>query len=119
MNSQLTTDNGQLKTLILCSVLCLLTSVVGCQKPAQGNSGDADALRRAQLVGNENIQLKKTIADKDAQIADLQKQLEAAHAENDRIAEQHAEIYKGLMQNLLDCSTKLEKYEQETTDSTD
>ena len=43
MNSQLTTDSLQLKTLILCSVLCLLTSVVGCQKPQKQDAAQQQA----------------------------------------------------------------------------
>jgi len=82
--------------------------LLGCSKP----QNDSDMVRRAQLVGNENLQLKKDIADKDKQISELTKQVEKAQAENAAIEEQHADIYKKLMDIILECNSKLEKYEQ-------
>ncbi len=83
--------------------------ILGCGK--QSESGQ---IRRAQLVGNENLQLKKDIADKDKQIADLKKEIEKAQQENAAIEEQHADLYKGLLDLLSECTTKLEKYEGRT-----
>ena len=92
-------------------LLVLAVALAGCQtRSADASSGE---MRRARLVGNENISLKKTIAEKDSRIADLQKQLEEAQAENDRITNQHGETYKGLMEIIVDCQTKLDKYEQQ------
>ena len=83
----------------------------GCQGPASSDAGSGDLVRRAQVVGHENIQLKKVIADKDREIADLNRQLEAAQAENERILKQNSEIHDGLLRQLLECTTKLLKYE--------
>ena len=103
--------NLELRSVLLCCLVCGLWCILGCQKG--GGAAAGGDVRRAQIVGNENIQLKKTIAEKDSEIAGLNQQLEAAEAENERIAQQHADIYEGLMRHLLECSTKLEIYEKE------
>jgi hypothetical protein len=80
--------------------------ILGCGK--QSESGQ---IRRAQLVGNENLQLKKDIADKDRQIAELKKEVEKAQQENAAIQEQHGDIYKKLLDIIAECQGNLEKYE--------
>lgn len=107
---ELRIQNSKFK-IIFCLLSFPLCLLAGCG--AQSSQSSPDLVRRAQIVGNENIQLKKTLAEKDARIADLNKQLDAAKAENDRIQEQHGESYTKLLQILTDCQTKLEKYEQQ------
>jgi flagellar biosynthesis/type III secretory pathway chaperone len=92
-------------TLFVLAAVCLFS--IGCNE-----SMSSDQLRMAQLVGNENLQLKKDLATKDQQIADLKKQIEQAQQENDKIMEQHGNIYKKLMEIIQECQGKLEKYEQ-------
>jgi flagellar biosynthesis/type III secretory pathway chaperone len=92
-------------SLVVLAVVCLFS--IGCN-----GSMSSDQVRMAQLVGNENLQLKKDIANKDKQIADLTKQVEQTKQENDAIMEQHGDIYKKLMEIIQECQGKLEKYEQ-------
>jgi len=92
--------------LVVIVVSCLL--ITGCQKPAAGLS-----TRKAQIVGSENLQLKKDIADKDKQIAALTQQLQEAKQENEAIEQQHGDTYGKLLQMLADCETKREKLEAE------
>lgn len=108
-----------MKNLELRITFCLLPFALclfsGCRQPnpQDAAAGSSDMIRRAQMVGQENIQLKKQIETLEQRIADLEKQVEAEQTENARIMAQHSDIYTGLMRNLLDCSTKLEQYEQE------
>ncbi|GEM_PF-1424779 len=160
--------NSKLSTFLLSSVFCILLSLSGCSQPTAPDaetSGSPDMIRRAQLVGQENIQLKKQVealekqaADRDKRIADLtgqlsqskkqaadwqtrygqldrnmnaallecQTALQASQTETpaeaiscEEVEAKYAETIQTLMQNLLDCSTKLEAFENTTTDSAD
>ena len=90
------------------AAVCLLLG--GCQE-----SNSTDQIRRAQLVGNQNIALTKQIKEKDAQIADLTAQLQKAKEQNEELQAQHGDIYVKLMQMLSECQAKLDKYESRTT----
>ncbi len=72
--------------------------LLGCGKP----QNDSDMVRRAQIVGNENLQLKREIVDKDKQIAELTakseqskaeltQQLEQLKADNESLKKQYAD----------------------------
>jgi septal ring factor EnvC (AmiA/AmiB activator) len=87
--------------LTVLAVLCLFSN--GCQ---EGMS--SDQVRMAQLVGNENLQLKKQLKDKDSQINDkntlinnkdtqiakLQQQLEQSKQETVKAQERLSQIEK-------------------------
>ena len=94
----------------LTAVMAACLFLVGCQE-----SNSSDQIRRAQLVGNQNIVLTKQVKEKDAQIADLTAQLQKAKEQNETLQAQHGEIYLKLMQTLSECQTKLDKYEPRTT----
>lgn len=107
-------------------LVLMAAALVGCQAKnggsglaaagaTAGGGADGALIQRAQVVAAENLELKKIIAQKDAEIADLKRQLDAAQQENQRIMEQHAEIYGGLMRHLLECGQKLEAYEKTET----
>jgi hypothetical protein len=93
---------------VLCIAVLTAASLfsTGCQNMS------SDQIRMAQLVGNENLQLKKDLAKKDLEIADLHKQIEKLQQESAAEAEQHGDIYKKLMEMIQECQGKLEKYEQ-------
>ena len=61
--------------------IVLLTAVLGTLVLAGCQKSDAGQIRKARLIANENIQLKKQLAEKDAQIQDLKKQIEKIEAE--------------------------------------
>ena len=108
---ELRIKNSKLSTILLCSVFCVLLSLAACNQPTAPDaetSGSSDMIRRAQMVGQENIQLKKQITDLEKQVADLQKQLADAHGEAQTVTEQHGEATRLLMMRLLECTTKLE-----------
>ncbi|MHC5199328.1 MAG: hypothetical protein ACYSO1_04335 [Planctomycetota bacterium] len=59
------------------TVLIVLLSVpllIGCQESRSGQ------IRRARLIADENLELKKELKQKDEQIADLKKQIEEIEA---------------------------------------
>jgi len=61
--------------------IVVLTALLGTLVLAGCRESDATQIRKARLVANENIQLKKQLAEKDAQIQDLKKQIEKIEAE--------------------------------------
>ncbi|MDH4202042.1 MAG: hypothetical protein OEV87_04045 [Phycisphaerae bacterium] len=62
-------------TIVVLTAVLGTFLLTGCQK------SDASQIRKARLVANENLQLKKQLAEKDAQIQDLKKQIEEIEAE--------------------------------------
>lgn len=61
--------------------------MVGCSE-----NTSSDQVRRAQLVGHENIQLKKQIDDQSAQIAQINERLEKTKLENERLQKQSVKL---------------------------
>lgn len=107
--------NSKLSTILLCSVFCILLSLAACNQPTAPDadaSGSPDMIRRAQLVGQENIQLKRQIETLEAEIADLKGQLEAEQTRYAEFTDKQADLYQGLMRIILECQTKLNMYEQ-------
>lgn len=85
----------------------------GCQEAERGaDAGSGDMIRRAQLTGQENIQLKRTLAEKDREIDELKRSLAAEQARYANFTEQQSELTRDLMQKILECQTKLNAYEQ-------
>ncbi len=94
----------QIITLSL-AALGLVTLASACQP-----SSDS-MVRRAQLVGNENLKLKKEIQQKDAEIAELKKEIERLKAEYAKFQEDTGQSSIKLLQLLTDCQAKLAHYE--------
>lgn len=65
---------------------CLICLICGC-----GGSESAQ-ISRARVVGNENIQLKKQIDDKDSQIKDLEQKISDLEAEKAKLKQDCGEI---------------------------
>lgn len=87
--------------LLLASIsLFVLT---GCQE------SEANQIRRARVIANENIQLKKQLAEKDQHIAELNKQIEELNAE---IAEKD-ETFGNTTLRTLQMVSESEKQNQE------
>jgi hypothetical protein len=100
----------RINSIGLTAVMAAVFFLCGCQE-----SNSSDQIRRAQIIANQNITLTKQVKEKDAQIADLNEQLQKAKEQNEAIQAQHGEIYLKLMQTLSECQTKLEKYEPPKT----
>lgn len=85
--------------LVLCLAIGFCITLLGC-----GKDTDSASIRRAKLVGNENIELKKQLELKDEEIQrqkDLltRKEKDFAEAQN-----QAGEATLKLMQNLVETS---------------
>ena len=78
-------------TVVMVIAAMGLLWLTGCQK--SGNT----QIRRARLVANENIQLKKQLQDKDKQIEDLKKEIEEVQAKN---AKEHEEFGNTTLKTL-------------------
>lgn len=65
-----------------------LTTVLGTLLLAGCQKSDASQIRKARVVANENLQLKKQLAEKDTQIQDLKKQIEGIEAEKAKADEE-------------------------------
>jgi len=68
--------------------IVVLTAVLGTLLLAGCQESDATQIRKARLVANENLQLKKQLAEKDTQIQDLKKQIEEIEAEKAKADEE-------------------------------
>jgi len=68
-------------------------------------------VRRAQLVGNENLKLKKELQQKDGEIANLKKEIERLTEEHAKFEEDTGQSSIQILQLLADCQAKLAKYE--------
>ncbi len=68
-------------------------------------------VRRAQLVGNENLKLKKELQQKDAEIANLKKEIDRLNAEHAKYEEDTGTTSTQLLRLLAECQAKLAKYE--------
>jgi septal ring factor EnvC (AmiA/AmiB activator) len=106
--------------LTVLAAVCLFAN--GCNEEMS-----SDQLLQARLVGNENLELKKQIKDKDSQINDLNKQLEQAKQEakqqialaqrqikekDDRIADltKQAEQNRQVIAQMQDASIQIQKH---------
>ena len=72
----------------------LLLSAAGCQEA----ESDAALVRRARLVANENITLKKQLDEKDQQIARLEQQIEKLEQEKHKITKDTGEATLRMLQ---------------------
>jgi len=66
----------------------LLTAAFGTLLLAGCQKSDASQIRKARVVANENLQLKKQLTEKEIQIQDLKKQIEEIEAEKVKADEQ-------------------------------
>lgn len=87
--------------------LILLAS--GCGDP----ESDAALIRRARLVANENIALKKQLEEKDKHIAQLEKQIEQLKQEKQHISEQTDETTFRLLQMTAEAEQRADTLRQE------
>ena len=91
----------QFTVIIVISVLGILL-LAGCQE------SDASQIRRARVIGNENLQLKQDLAEKDEQIAELKKQIEALEVEKAKVIEQSGETSIKTLRMLLESEKRAE-----------
>lgn len=86
---------------ILLIAFCLLAAGCGSSEPQSS--------RRAQLVGNENIQLKKQIQDKDKEIMRLQNEIQKMEQLAEDEEAKQGETYSRLLEIVADLTKQLEE----------
>jgi len=91
----------QFAIVIVVSVLSVLL-LTGCQE------SDAHQIRKARVIGNENLQLKKQLEEKDQQIEELTAQIEALEVENAKVIEQSGEASIKTLRMLLESEKRAE-----------
>jgi predicted RNase H-like nuclease (RuvC/YqgF family) len=64
--------------------------------------------RRAQLVGQENLQLKKQIQEKDREIERLKGEIQTLQEQSAHEAELQGQTYTKLMEIMADLTAQLE-----------
>jgi len=85
----------QFTIVIVVSVLGILL-LAGCQE------SDASQIRKARLVGTENLQLKQELEKKNQQIEELTAQIEALEVEKAKVIEQSGETSIKTLRMLLE-----------------
>ena len=80
--------------ITLLAALAVLT-FTGCQ---ESEGSDAALIRRARLIGNENLQLKKQLEEKEEKIAQLRQQIQQLQTEMNEAARQAGETNLRIMQ---------------------
>jgi len=91
----------QFAIVIVVSVLSVLL-LTGCQE------SDAHQIRKARVIGNENLQLKKQLEEKDQQIEELTAQIEALEVEKAKVIEQSGETSIKTLRMLLESEKRAE-----------
>ncbi|MHC4553119.1 MAG: hypothetical protein ACYSUT_10215 [Planctomycetota bacterium] len=91
---------------LLLSVLAAAMAVMLCGCQESSSSGSSADIQRARLVGNENIQLKKQLAAKDAEIEQLKKDIEQIKAEKADAIQQSGETNIKVMKIVLESETR-------------
>ena len=91
----------QITTILFVSVLGVLL-LAGCQE------SDASDIRRARVIGNENLQLKQDLEEKDERIAELTAQIEALEVEKAKVIEQSGETSIKTLRMLLESEKRAE-----------
>lgn len=74
----------------------------GCQE----SESESAQIRRARLVGNENLQLKKDLAAKDAEIKQLKKEIEKIEAEKAEQIQKSGDANIKIMKIVLESEQK-------------
>ncbi|MEJ5259873.1 MAG: hypothetical protein WHS88_06770 [Anaerohalosphaeraceae bacterium] len=87
---------------VCCAVLAVLIAGAGCQESGQKTD------RRAQLVGQENLQLKKQIQEKEREIERLKKEIEALQEKAQKDEELHGQTYAKMLEIVADVTAQLE-----------
>ena len=90
------------------TAIVLFVSVLGILLLAGCQESDANQIRRARVVGNENLQLKQDMKEKDQQIEDLKKEIEKIETESADAVERAGEMSIKSMRLLLESEKRAE-----------
>ncbi len=91
-----------MRKMIVISLVSVMAVLLlgGCQE-SQSNQ-----IQRARLVGHENLQLKKQLEAKDAEIAQLKKAMEKLRTEKDDASKQFGDTNIRVMQIIAETEKK-------------
>ncbi len=88
---------------------CVTLLASGCAEP----QADDALIRRARLVADENIELRKQLEQKDRRIAQLEQELQDAHEEMLRITEQTGRNTRRLLEITAEAERRAEQLREE------
>ena len=88
--------------------ITIVVSVMGILLLAGCQESESSQIRKARLVGNENLQLKQDLEEKDKQIEELTTQIEALEVKNAKVIEQSGEASIKTLRMLLESEKRAE-----------
>lgn len=96
-------------------------AILGCLLAGSCRNNPQGVDRRAQLVGQENLQLKKQIQEKDREIERLKGEIQKLQKQSEQEAELQGQTYTKLMEIMADLTAQLEacKAAQPLSEKTD
>ena len=94
-------------------VIVLAIAVLGVSTLSGCQESESNQIRRARLVANENMKLKKQLAEKDRQIEELNKQIEKIEAERAKDHDEFGEATIKTLQMVADSETENQALREE------
>ena len=88
------------------TTMALLTVAFGTLFLAGCQESDATQIRKARVIADENIQLKKQLAEKDARIQDLKKQIEKIETERAKAEEKFGDSTIKTLKMMMETDRK-------------
>lgn len=96
------------KTNNIIVVLLIATFfLAGCQE------SESQMVKRARLIGNENLQLKKQLADKDKEIQSLKDEIARMEKEREKENTEFGEVTIKTLQMISECQKQVEALQTE------
>ena len=96
--------------IALMAACIVLVSLTGCQ---ESEGSDTALIQRARLVGNENLQLKKQLEEKDQLIAQLKENIEQLEIDKAEAARKAGDANFRIMQIVAETEKRNEALTQE------
>jgi hypothetical protein len=106
-----TGESNMNRIMIALMAACIvLVSLTGCQ---ESEGSDTALIQRARLVGNENLQLKKQLEEKDQLIAQLKENIEQLEIDKAEAARKAGDANFRIMQIVAETEKRNEALTQE------
>ncbi len=101
------------KNVILLLTTTILLGATAVFSGCQEETGDTSSMRRARLVADENIELKKQLAERDKEILNQKKLVEDCKQDMAKAQEQSGNIMLQMLQNLAQTGKEVETLTEE------
>ena len=106
-----TGESNMNRIMIALMAACIvLVSLTGCQ---ESEGSDTALIQRARLVGNENLQLKKQLEEKDQLIAQLKENIEQLEIDKAEAARKAGDANFRIMQIVAETEKRNDALRQE------